>query len=275
MLHIEHERGRKMGYLVIKCGGSILEQLPISFFENIVSLMKDQHLKPIIVHGGGPNITQLLTQLEIHTTFHEGLRVTSNEVLDIVEMVLSGSVNKSIVRQIIAAGGMALGLSGVDGMLLVGKPISSTSELGYVGKIESVNPRFVKLLAEEGAIPVISPIAIDGDGQRWNINGDIAAAAIAKALCAPLYMVSDVPGILKNGQVLSQVSISEVEELLKDETISGGMIPKAQAALECLRSGVEEVVIINGLDENGLINLINGMPIGTKIMEDITCKISQ
>ena len=108
-------------------------------------------------------------------------------------------------------------------------------------------------MRKKGVIPVISPIAIDGDGQRWNINGDIAAAAIAKALCAPLYMVSDVPGIMKNGQVLSQLSVSEVEELLKDETISGGMIPKAQAALECLRSGVEEVVIINGLEENGLI----------------------
>jgi len=253
-----------LSYVVIKCGGSILEQLPETFYKSILQLVKDYQLKPIIVHGGGPEISNLLEQMEIETTFMNGLRVTTEPVLDVVEMVLSGSVNKKISRKLTACGGKAVGISGIDGSLLLGK--QKDSDLGFVGDILSVKHDIVKELLNENYIPVISPLALDENGQRLNINADTAASAIAKALNAQLWMITNVPGVMKQDKVISQLTLDEVEQLIDEKIITGGMIPKVHAACECIESGVKEVVIINGLEENGLLKLASGKQIGSKII---------
>jgi acetylglutamate kinase len=259
-----------MKFMVIKCGGSVLENLPKSFYEDIVSLHQSGEWTPIIVHGGGPLITSLLKKLDVETSFVNGLRVTSDQVLNIVEMVLSGSVNKKIVRNVIEAGGSAFGISGVDGTLLKAKPNKDAEILGFVGDVVEVNHHMIKGIINEGYIPIISPVGIDEQGQRYNINGDVAASAIAKALEANLCFISDIPGILveKNGQKikLSKISRMKVEELIENQTIWGGMIPKVKAAIDGLAHNIPEVGIINGLKENSLLDYSNGKEIGTKIV---------
>lgn len=260
-----------MSYLVIKCGGSVLDNMSQTFFENVVEIMKRGQFKPIIVHGGGPNISKLLNQLEIETTFINGMRVTTERVLNVVEMVLSGTVNKTIVRKIIESNGDAFGLSGVDGMLLEAKQLGIHKELGYVGEIVSVNKNLLIDLLQMQMIPVISPIATDKSGQHWNINGDTAAAAIACELHASLCLVTNVSGVIKDGEVLPSIQMDVAKSMLKDDIITGGMIPKVCAAMECIQAGVNEVTIINGNEENALIKLVNGEKVGTKIMEGMTC----
>ncbi|CAG9621659.1 acetylglutamate kinase [Sutcliffiella rhizosphaerae] len=238
-----------MKMLVIKCGGSTVDVLPSSFFTEIVKL-KSNGIHPIIVHGGGPAITELLHTLDVETVFVNGLRKTTVPVLDVVEMVLSGNVNKLIVRHIIKAGGIALGLSGVDGMLLKAKPLENSEELGLVGEIFEVNKNLLLTLINEGIIPVISPVAVDKQGQHYNTNADLAAAAIAKHFQAPLCMVSDVDGVLLNGNVIPTISDLEVTKLIEEQHITSGMIPKVKAAISCLKSGVEKVGIVNGSKAN-------------------------
>ncbi|MED1467170.1 acetylglutamate kinase [Bacillus salipaludis] len=259
-----------MKYLVIKCGGSVLENLPRSFYEDIVKIHESGEWTPIIVHGGGPLITGLLKNLNVETTFVNGLRVTSLQVLDIVEMVLSGSVNKQVVRNIIEASGNAYGVSGVDGSLLKAKPVGNSEVIGFVGEVVEVNKSLVEGIIDQGYIPVISPIGIDENGQRYNINGDIAASAVAKVLEANLCFISDIPGILieANGEKkkLDQVSKAAVEELIQNKTIYGGMIPKVTAAIDGLVHNIPEVAIINGIEKNSLIDYVNGKKIGTKIV---------
>lgn len=259
-----------MKYLVIKCGGSVLENLPRSFYEDVISLHQSGEWTPIIVHGGGPLITSLLKNLNIETNFVNGLRVTNQDVLDIVEMVLSGSVNKLVVRNIIEVGGSAIGISGVDGCLLKARPTEASEILGFVGEVVGVNHQVIEGIVNQGYIPVISPIGIDGYGQRYNINGDIAASAIAKALEANLCFISDIPGILveKNGEKtkLDKVSKNAVEKLIGNQTIYGGMIPKVTAAIDCLVHNIPEVGIINGFEKNSLLDYMNGKKIGTKIV---------
>lgn len=259
-----------MNYLVIKCGGSVLDNLPSSFYEDIVSLHESGEWTPIIVHGGGPLITQLLKDLNIETTFVKGLRVTDHNVLDIVEMVLSGKVNKQVVRNLIEVGGSAFGISGVDGCLLKAKPTVDCQTLGFVGEVVEVNHKLIEGLIEEGLIPIISPIGIGVDGQRYNINGDIAASAIAKALKAKLCLISDIPGILveENGVKvkLDKVTKATVEELIDNKTIYGGMIPKVTAAIDGLVHNIPEVGIINGFEKNSLLDYTKGKKIGTKIV---------
>jgi acetylglutamate kinase len=259
-----------MKYIVIKCGGSVLDNLPRSFYEDIISLHQAGVWTPIIVHGGGPLITSLLKNLNIETKFVNGLRVTDNQVLDVVEMVLSGSVNKLVVRNLIEAGGSAYGISGVDGSLLKARPTNASDVLGFVGEVTAVNRKVIEGIVNQGYIPVISPIGIDEHGQRYNINGDVAASAIAKSLEANLCFISDIPGILaeKNGQKtkLDKVSKAEVEELIANQTIFGGMIPKVTAAIDGLVHHIPEVGIINGFEKNSLIDYSNGKIIGTKIV---------
>ncbi|MCP3741002.1 acetylglutamate kinase [Rossellomorea sp. BNER] len=259
-----------MNYLVIKCGGSIFDSLPHSFYEDIVELSKSNEWNPIIVHGGGPLINTLLEKFDITSNFVGGLRVTTPEMLDIVEMVLSGSVNKKVVRQIIKAGGNALGISGVDGSLF--NAMLKNEKLGLVGEITSVKSGIIESLCKQGFIPVISPLAIDTDGQHYNINGDIAAAAMAKALRAKLCLISDIPGIIveKNNEkiILNKVTKTEVQSLLDDGTIYGGMIPKVTAALDGLTHQVSEVVILNGKQEHCLLDFCQGKNIGTQILLD-------
>jgi acetylglutamate kinase len=262
------EEGFVMNYVVIKCGGSVFESLPASFYSNIVNLHQSGKWQPVIVHGGGPLISSLLKKIGIQTHFVNGLRVTTNEMLDIVEMVLSGSVNKQVVRQLLKVGGKAWGISGVDGELLRAKLIDQ--KLGFVGEVVSVNASLITSICKEGYIPVISPLGIDEQGQRYNINGDMAASAIAKALEAKLCLISDIPGIYieRDGQkeVLKQATKVEIEKLIEDEVITGGMIPKVTSALDGLAHGIPEVVILNGLEEDHLLQFCQGQKVGTKIV---------
>lgn len=248
----------------------MLENLPRSFYEDIVKIHQAGEWTPIIVHGGGPLITGLLKNLNVETTFVNGLRVTSLQVLDVVEMVLSGSVNKQVVRNLIEAGGNAYGISGVDGCLLKAKPAENSEVIGFVGEVVEVNKPLIENIIQQGYIPVISPIGIDDNGQRYNINGDIAASAVAKALEANLCFISDIPGILieMNGEKkkLDLVSKAAVENLIENKTIYGGMIPKVTAAIDGLVHNIPEVAILNGFEKNSLIDYINGKKIGTKIV---------
>jgi acetylglutamate kinase len=259
-----------MKYIVVKLGGSVMEKLPVTFYKNIVELHQSKQWIPIIVHGGGPLITKLLKTLNIETEFVNGLRVTNEQVLDVVEMVLSGSVNKQIVRHLIGVEGQSVGLSGVDGAMLTAKPISNSDGIGFVGEVVSVKTKLIAEITQQGYIPVISPIGIDDKGQRYNINGDIAASAVANALGANLCLISDIPGIYieKDEQkvTLNSISKEEVEEMIISGQIHGGMIPKVRAALDGLVHRVPEVSIINGLTENSLLAYCNGESIGTKII---------
>jgi len=268
LMHPIEPKGGNMKYLVIKCGGSVFEALPNAFYENIVKLHQSGEWNPVIVHGGGPLINSLLEKLGIKTRFVQGLRVTTNEMLDVVEMVLSGSVNKRVVRYLTQAKGKAFGMSGVDGGLIQAKQLNP--DLGYVGEVTSIQKELITNVCEQGYIPVISPIAIDEEGQRYNINGDIAASAMAKALEAKLCLISDIPGIMvpKDGvkEVLRIASKKEVEQLIADEVIYGGMIPKVQAALDGLAHRVPEVAILNGLDETSLLDFCAGKEVGTKLV---------
>ncbi|EKN71702.1 acetylglutamate kinase [Neobacillus bataviensis LMG 21833] len=259
-----------MKYLVIKCGGSVLDNLPRSFFEDVVKMHESGEWTPIIVHGGGPLITSLLKSLNVETEFVNGLRVTDHQVLDVVEMVLSGSVNKQVVRNIVEVGGNAIGISGVDGGLLKAIPTEHAKTLGFVGDVIEVNHTIIEGIIKQGYIPVISPVGIGSGGQRYNINGDIAASAVAKALEANLCFISDIPGILveKNGAKtkLDKVSKVIIEEMIHNQTIYGGMIPKVKAAIDGLVHNIPEVGIINGFEKNSLIDYTNGKTVGTKIV---------
>jgi acetylglutamate kinase len=270
MLPTVRKGGLGMRYIVVKLGGSVMEQLPALFYQNIVDLHQSKQWVPIIVHGGGPLITKLLKTLNIETQFVNGLRVTDERVLDIVEMVLSGAVNKQIVRQLIGAEGQSYGVSGVDGSLLTAKPIQGTEGIGFVGEVVSVKTELIDSIAQQGYIPVISPLGIDSKGQRYNINGDVAASAIASALGANLCLISDIPGIYieneKQKITLKTISKEEVEEMISSGQIHGGMIPKVKAALDGLVHHVPEVSIINGLVNNSLLAYCNGETIGTKIV---------
>ncbi len=258
--------------LVIKCGGSVLEQLPESFYQNIVQLRESGEWQPVIVHGGGPLISSLLKKLEIPVQFVDGLRVTTEDVLDVVEMVLSGSVNKHIVRKLTQAGGKAVGISGVDGPILQAKPVSETGRLGFVGDVEQVHHEWLQQISAKGGIPVLSPLGIDASGQRYNINADTAASAVARALGAKLCFVSDIQGIYTDPNdadtVLPELTKEHAQQLIEEQVITGGMIPKVQAALEALNEDVAEAVIINGMAENQLLSFCEGKAVGTKVVLD-------
>ncbi|WP_067839466.1 acetylglutamate kinase [Amphibacillus sediminis] len=254
-----------MSYIVIKCGGSIVDELPDQFFKSILQLQKNKQVKPVIVHGGGPMISSQLEQMNVSTTFIDGLRVTTNEVLDVVEMVLSGSVNKQIVRKLIEQNAQAVGMSGIDGHLIEAAPVEQANQVGYVGQVKKVNIELIQTIAEQNYIPVISPIAIGLDQQRYNINADTAAAAIAAELKAPLCFISDIQGICHGDSVLSMVNQTQITQLIEQEVIHGGMVPKVKAALTGLASGVPKAVIVNGHESNGLIKFIDGKAVGTRI----------
>ncbi|MDQ0340704.1 acetylglutamate kinase [Caldalkalibacillus uzonensis] len=259
-----------MQYVVIKCGGSVFETLPDSFFKQIANLQKGGSWRPVIVHGGGPAISSLLKVLNIPSSFVNGLRVTTPKVLNTVEMVLSGKLNKQVVRKLKQAGAAAIGLSGVDGDLLEAEPVAEHKKLGLVGQIKQVNADLLHSLMEQGLIPVISPISIDQQGQHYNVNADIAAAAVAATLKAALCFVSDIPGIYvgegEGSHVLETATKAQLEQLIEEQVITGGMVPKVQAALSALSQHVPEVVILNGKDERALLDFCQGQSVGTKIV---------
>ncbi|MFC5448759.1 acetylglutamate kinase [Paenibacillus aestuarii] len=255
----------------MKCGGSTLAALPGSFFEDMRQL-QDEGIVTVIVHGGGPAVSDTLNKLGIETEFVNGLRKTNEAVLDVVEMVLSGQINKEIVRRIQLTGAAALGLSGVDGHLIEAQPVSNAHEVGLVGDVTKVNAELIQGIVSMGYIPVIAPVGLGADGgQRYNINADTAAGAVASHLgVEQMIVVTDVPGIMKEvdgvKQVLPVVSVAEIEEMIASGVIYGGMIPKVRAAIACIQGKVQEVVIVNGSEPNVLSKVLKGTGIGTRIV---------
>ncbi len=254
---------------VMKCGGSTLAALPHEFYADLYELQQ-AGIQPVIVHGGGPAISTVLDKLGIPTEFVNGLRKTSDAVLDVVEMVLSGQINKQIVRLLIAAGVRSLGLSGVDGHLLEAQPVANAHEVGFVGDVIRVNTSLIETTLGDGWMPVIAPVGLGKAGQRYNINADTAAGAVASALqVEKMVVITDVPGIMRvvNGEkvVLPRVTFADIEEMISCGEIYGGMIPKVRAAMQCLQGALEEVVIADGSVPRVLSRIMAGEPIGTRI----------
>jgi len=256
--------------IVIKYGGSAQtsDTLKEQFAQDIV-LLHLVGMKPIIVHGGGKSITDLLTDLGVETTFVEGQRVTTREVMRIAEMVLSGGINKEIVSLLDNHGSKAIGISGKDGGFLKGIP-KDFENFGYTGKIEHVNPEIVNNIIEDGAVPVIAPIAgsstIGHPG--FNINADLAASKIAVAMEArKVLFLTDTPGVLdKEMKLITNLSIEKTEALKADGTIQGGMVPKVDACIEALRGGVKKAHIIDGRVEHSLLlEILTSSGVGTCI----------
>ncbi|MCH1625872.1 acetylglutamate kinase [Fredinandcohnia quinoae] len=255
-----------MNTIVIKCGGSILAKLSDEFFTSIKELQQ-KGFQIVIVHGGGPEIETMLNQLQIKSEFVNGLRRTTAEVLEVVEMVLSGKVNKSLVNNLSKMGINAVGLAGTDVNILSAKAIDY-EKLGFVGEVTHVNSNFLEGLLRKNYLPVLSPIGIADDFNKYNINADTAAASVAIALNAKhLLFVTDVSGILKDGEVVPYLNTNEVDELIEDGTIYGGMIPKVKAALQALSTGqLHEITIINGKDS---LLALDGSLKGTKIVKEL------
>ncbi len=255
---------------VMKCGGSTLAALPDVFFEDLRSL-QERGVEPVIVHGGGPAINETLGKLGIESRFVNGLRVTDEATLDVVEMVLAGRINKEIVRKLQQNGAKSLGLSGTDGKLIVAKPVANADEIGHVGDVVAVNAELVEGVIRLGYLPVIAPIGIDEPGQRYNINADTAAGAVASSLgVETMIVVTDVPGIMRNvngeKQVLPVVTFADIEEMIASGEIYGGMIPKVRAAMSCLHGDVKEVRIVDGAAERVLSRALTEGDIGTRIV---------
>jgi acetylglutamate kinase len=246
--------------IVVKYGGHAMgdPDLARAFARDIV-LLKQSGMKPIVVHGGGPQIGSMLDKLGIKSEFKNGLRVTDRATMEIVEMVLAGSINKQIVSALNAEGGQAIGLCGKDGNLLTVEKATRTMrdpdseiekvvDLGFVGEPKAVNPAVLDMVAKEDLIPVVAPVALGVDGETYNVNADTFAGAIAGSLhAARLLFLTDVPGVLnREGQLLKQLSRAEAQSLIADGTISGGMIPKVETCFDALKRGVDAAVIVNG-----------------------------
>jgi len=254
--------------IVIKYGGSAQTspELKEQFAQDIV-LLHLVGMKPIIVHGGGKSITDMLTALGVETTFIEGQRVTTKEVMRIAEMVLSGSINKEIVSLLDNHGSKAIGISGKDGGFLKGIP-KDFETFGYTGRIEHVNPEIVNNIIEDGAIPVIAPIAGSATMGHpgFNINADLAASKIAVAMKArKVLFLTDTVGVLdKEMKLITNLSIERTEILKEDGTIQGGMVPKVDACIEALRGGVKKAHIIDGRVEHSLLlEILTSSGVGT------------
>jgi len=268
---------------VIKYGGHVMgdPELSRQFAEDIV-LLKQVGINPIVVHGGGPQIGKMLERLKIQSSFIDGLRVTDAAAVEIVEMVLSGSINKQIVAEINAAGGMAVGISGKDGGLIEARKlrrsvrdtdsnIEKILDLGFVGEPVRINPTLLQEFSESHIIPVIAPIGIGASGETYNINADTAAGAIAAAIGASkLIILTDVSGVLnKNKELISELSFKEVRKLIKDKTINGGMIPKVETCLHALENDCEAAHILDGrLPHVLLLETFTKFGAGTMICHD-------
>ena len=258
--------------VVIKYGGNAMinEQLKQQVMEDI-ALLWLIGVKVVLVHGGGPEISEMMTKLGKEAVFVNGLRVTDKETVDIVQMVLAGKVNKSLVNLIQTKGGHAVGLSGIDGGIIEAK--TKNEALGYVGEITKIRTQPITDLLEKNYIPVISTVASDRHGNVYNINGDTAAAYIAGALGATrLIMMTDIAGILQDkddpATLLPQVSISEAKALYETGVISGGMIPKVDCCIEALERGVSNVVIMDGrIPHSILMELLTDEGAGTMVMK--------
>jgi len=253
--------------VVVKYGGHAMGDASLSAaFARDIVLMRQVGINVIVVHGGGPQIGAMLDRVGVESEFIDGLRVTTSEAVDVVEMVLSGQVNKSIVAQIASEGGRAVGLSGKDGGLLRVKKLTRTKrdpdsnikkviDLGFVGEPEEVDPYILEAMTEKSIIPVVAPIGWDAAGNTYNVNADTAAGAIAGALKASrLLMLTDVAGVLdKAGDLMQELSINDCKALQEDGTLSGGMIPKVKNCIDAVDLGVEGAVIIDGRVPHGVL----------------------
>ncbi len=240
--------------IVIKFGGHAMgDDEAMDQFARDIVLMKQVGVNPVIVHGGGPMISDMLGRLSIPTDFVNGRRITDKATVEVVEMVLSGRINKRIVQAINDQGGKAVGLSGKDARLMICR--QADPDLGFVGEPEEVNPEVLRCLAGADFIPVVAPIGSGRDGETFNVNGDTAAGAIAAALKADrLLLLTDVPGVKDGaGEVVTQLSPEQVRAMIADGTIQGGMIPKVETALAALEGGVRAVVILDGRMPNAVL----------------------
>ncbi len=250
--------------IVVKYGGNAMTDIALQedFAEDIV-LLKLIGMNPVVVHGGGPQINALLEKIGKKGEFIQGMRVTDDETLDVVEMVLGGLVNQEIVTLINKAGGKAVGLTGKDGQFIRARRLKLTSkenkrkkiDLGLVGEVVSIDPALIQLLDDKDFIPVIAPLGVDEDGTAYNINADVVAGKLAITLQAEkLILLTNIKGVLdKEGNVIHHITASKVQDLVKDGTISGGMIPKIDFALEAVQSGVKSAHIIDGRVEHALL----------------------
>ena len=263
--------------IVIKYGGNAMtdDKLKHSFARDVV-LLKLVGMDPVVVHGGGPQIDEMLKRVGKKGEFIQGMRVTDRETMDIVEMVLGGLVNKDIVNLINHAGGRAIGLTGKDGsfirarkMLLANKEEGGDRiDIGQVGEIQSIDPEVISLLESREFIPVVAPIGVGENGESYNINADLVAGKLAEILHAEkLILLTNTPGVLdKNGKLLSGLTPKQVDDLFADGTIHGGMLPKISSALDAAKSGVKSVHIIDGRVEHALLlEVLTDQGVGTLI----------
>jgi acetylglutamate kinase len=275
--YIRRYRGKT---IVVKYGGAAMvdERLKRGFARDVV-LLKMVGMNPVVVHGGGPQIGELLKRIGKETRFVEGMRVTDRETMDVVEMVLGGLVNKEIVTLINHHGGAAVGLTGKDGDLLRARKLTVTRrgpeleapeiiDMGHVGEVESVDTSVVDMLVSGDFIPVIAPIGVGEDGRSYNINADLVAGKVAEALQAEkLILLTNTPGILDAaGRLVTGIDVREAESLIADGTIQGGMLPKTRCALDAVQGGVHTAVIVDGrVDHAVLLEIFTSGGVGTLI----------
>lgn len=269
--------------IVVKFGGNAMtdEALQNSFARDIV-LMKLVGMNPIVVHGGGPQIGALLSKLNIESKFVDGMRVTDSETMDVVEMVLGGSVNKQIVNLINRNGGQAIGITGKDGNLIRAKKLnvnrdspeakaSEIIDIGHVGEVQSIDKSVIDVLVKSNIIPVIAPIGVGSEGESYNINADLVAGKVAEVLMAEkLMLLTNVAGLQdKAGKVLTGLTTKRVDALIADGTIYGGMLPKIKCALDAVKSGVKSSHIIDGRVPHAvLLEVFTDSGVGTLITDD-------
>lgn len=275
--------------IVVKYGGNAMTDpaLESSFARDIV-LLKTVGIHPVVVHGGGPQVDNLLKELGRQSNRIDGMRVTDKSTMDIVEMVLGGSVNKSIVSLINKHGGRAIGLTGKDANLILAKKlmmekigadgIAVPIDLGFVGDVVSVNKDVINMLIASDFIPVIAPLGVDSEGNTYNINADLVAGKVAEFLQAEkLMLLTNIKGVLgRDGEVVTGLTPKKVDSLIEDGTISGGMIPKIQCALDAVRSGVKSAVIVDGrVPHATLLEIFTNEGVGTLISRDLGSSLAE
>ena len=258
--------------VVIKYGGSAMVDAELkASFATDVTLLRYIGLRPVIVHGGGPQIGHMLKRLGIETRFVDGMRVTDEETMEVVEMVLGGGINAEIVSLIGRAGGRAVGLTGKDGELMRVRPLKSSSgeDLGRVGMPEVIDNSLITTMTQNGLIPVIAPIGLDADGHTYNVNADVAASSIAEAVCAEkLILLTDVEGVLDtSGKLQCHMTVEEARAAIADDSVKGGMIPKLECCIRGLEGGVTSTHIIDGRVSHALLlEIFTDGGVGTKLV---------
>ena len=269
--------------IVVKFGGHAMGEAEyVASFAADIALLDQVGARPVVVHGGGPQIGEMLNKLQIESNFVDGLRVTDEATISVVEMVLAGGINKALVAAIAGAGGRAVGISGKDGGLIrarklvaksraEGSAIEQAIDLGFVGEPEQINTDVLDALNAGNLIPVVAPVGSDAAGETYNINADTAAGAIAAALGATrMLMLTDVAGVLdKDGELITELTVSQAEALIRDGTVSGGMIPKVETCINAVLGGAEAAVIMDGRAPHALlVELFTEHGMGTIINAD-------